>query len=386
MNAPTRLRASPFVLAGVVAAAFVLSAPYIGQIRSSLRSAFPQYFVAIVGTLVAVIVLAALGAALLRIQERRALRYTVLAVSVIVAAAFIRWHATGRPEVDVVEVFHFVEYGLITWLFYRAWRPLDDASVFLLPFLASMLVGILEEGLQWFIPVRVGEVNDVFLNTVAIGCGLLFSIGVDPPPRFSAGLRQGSLARIGRFLAVDLIALALFIHVVHLGYAVTDIDTGSFVSRYSRDTLERLDRDKRAEWQVTPLPTKLRRVSREDQYMSEGVVHVQERNEQWAGGNASAAWFENRILEKYFDAVLDAPSYVSPTGHRWSPEQIAAVSTKAASGRPAASYVSDAYPYPIYVWPKTVFWGVVAALVAVIAAGTALIDRRPKRSLRIGPD
>lgn len=376
MGASTRLRASQFVLAAVVAAAFVLSAPYIGQIRSSLRSAYPQHFVSIVGTVVAVAVIAALGAALLRIRERRALRYTVLAVSVVVAASFIRAHATGRPEVDVVEVFHFVEYGVITLLFYRAWRPLEDASIFVLPFLASMFVGILEEWLQWFIPVRVGELNDVFLNSVAIGCGLLFSIGADPPPRFSAGLQQGSLSRIGRFLAVDLVALALFVHVVHLGYLVTDNEAGAFVSRYSRETLERLDREKRAEWLVTPLPTKLRRVSREDQYMSEGVVHVQERNEQWAAGHARAAWLENRILEKYFDAVLDAPSYVSPTGHRWSPEQVAAVSSQAASGSPAASYASDAYPYPIYVWPRTVFWVIVVAMAAGLVIVTAWLDRR----------
>ena len=48
---------------------------------------------------------------------------------------------------------------------------------------------------------------------------------------------------------------------------------------------------------------------------------VQERNEQWTANDVVAAWRENRILEKYYGPVLDTPSYVSRTGHRWSPGQ-----------------------------------------------------------------
>ena len=51
--------------------------------------------------------------------------------------------------------------------------------------------------------------------------------------------------------------------------------------------------------------------------MSEGLLHVQERNREWDAGHPGVAWFENRILERYFAPVLDTPSYVSRTGHRW---------------------------------------------------------------------
>src|SRR4030095_15544907 len=141
-------------------------------------------FVWIVGAATAAILGCALAAGLARIRERRGLRYTLLAASVAMAAAFTWGHASGVPDVDVVEVFHFVEYGLITFLFYRAWRPREDASIVILPFLAALTAGTIDEGLQWFVPVRVGELKDVLLNSVAIGCGLLFSLGVDPPPRF----------------------------------------------------------------------------------------------------------------------------------------------------------------------------------------------------------
>jgi hypothetical protein len=301
-----------------------------------------------------------------------------LAVALACAVGYSWWHATGRPDVDVVELFHFVEYGLITMLFYRAWRPLDDGSVLMLPVLAGILVGTFDEWLQWFIPARVGEINDVFLNCVAIGCGLLFSLGVDPPRRISAALHPGSLNRLGRWAAAVIVALAAFFHVVHLGYIVSDPEIGSFTSRYTKETLERLDVEKREEWRVTPLPLTLHRVSREDQYMTEGVVHVQERNEQWASGHGLAAWCENRILEKYFGSVADAPSYVSRTGHRWSAEQRDQAAARASaeaggsqtSPSPAVSCVSKAYPYPIYPWSKPIFWGIVAALTVAILIGT----------------
>ena len=111
-----------------------------------------------------------------------------------------------------MERFHFIEYGLITFLFYRAWRPLEDPSIVILPALAALLVGTADEWLQWFIPNRVGELNDIFLNGIAIACGLVFSLGADPPdafrrtlrPRFAAAhrpVRRGVRRRAGRVLS-----------------------------------------------------------------------------------------------------------------------------------------------------------------------------------------
>jgi hypothetical protein len=372
--ASTAVRPSRIVIAAVVSAAIVVSAPFIGQLRSSLRSAFPAQYVTIVAGAVAALAAVAIGWALLRIRDRRALRYGALASALALAIGYSRWRATGRPDVDVVELFHFVEFGLVTWLFYRAWRPLGDVSIFVLPVLAGLIAGTADEWFQWFIPARVGEMNDVLLNLGAIGCGLLFSLGATPPERFSARPGPGSIARMGRLAALTVIAFAVFFHVVHLGHVVTDPEIGSFVSRYTQESLTRLDAGRRDEWRVRPLPTTLRRVSREDQYMTEGVVHVQQRNERLAAGHVREAWLENLILEKYYGSVLDAPSYVSRTGHRWPAEQRADLASRVhadpptipvvTSGTPA--YVSDAYPYPIYTWRTAPFWAAVVALVLSI--------------------
>ena len=168
-------------VAAIASAAVVLSSPFSGQFRAAIRAAFPAQFQEIVSVAVAAAVAIALLVAIVRIRDRRAWRFTVLAMSVFGAALYARLVATGNAEVDVVEHVHFVEYGVIAWLFYRAWRPLDDGFALVWPLLGGVFVGIVDEFVQWFIPARVGEAHDIFLNGVAVTCGLCFTAAVDPP-------------------------------------------------------------------------------------------------------------------------------------------------------------------------------------------------------------
>jgi VanZ family protein len=358
-----RLSAARFVLAAAVSLALVLGAPFIGQLRSSLRSAFPGYYVTIVLAAIGLAVAAGLIAALARIRERRGARYGALAAALGIAAAYAMWSATGNPEVDAVQRFHFVEYGLVTLLFYRAWRPMGDLAILILPVFAGLLVGTLEEWFQWFIPGRVGEVNDIFLNLVAIACGLLFSLAFDPPERLEPRVAPGSRRLIGAIAAIVLLAFAAFFHSVHLGHLIADEEIGTFGSRFTAARLAELAADRAARWRADP-PVVFRRLSREDQYMTEGVSHVQRRNVAWTEGNAAAAWAENLILEKYYEPVLDTPSYISRAGHRWPAEQRADAERRA-EGLVRVSYVSDAYPYRLFAWRRIPYW----AIVGLAAAG-----------------
>src|SRR4029079_13402433 len=152
-----------------------------------------------------VLAIVAVVSAALRIRTHRVLRYGAIAAALGIAVSYSLGEATGNPDVDVVQRFHFVEYGLITFLFYRAWRPLADPAVLVLPVLAGLLVGTADEWLQWFIPNRVGEIADILLNGIAIGCGLLFSLAADPPPLFQRRLHSGSLSRVGRLCAITVL-------------------------------------------------------------------------------------------------------------------------------------------------------------------------------------
>jgi hypothetical protein len=350
-----------------------------------LSSAFPGQYGTVVSAVVALAIGAALLGALFRIRDRRALRYGAIVAALLLGTSYALWNAQGIPEVDAVERVHFVEYGLITLLFYRVWRPRGDASMFVLPILAGLAVGTLEEWLQWFIPGRVGDMRDVFLNGAAIVCGLLFSVGVDPPDAGAFALRPASLRRIGVVAAVVTFLFASFVYSVHLGVETSDPDTGRFRSRYDATTLLSISQDRLALWKDHAPIERPHSRSREDQYMSEGLLHVQERNRRWDAGDMRAAWAENLILEKYFAPVLDTPSYISKTGHRWPAEQRAAAEPRgsaAASG--AGSYESRADVaegrHFIRTWSPIAFWVIVSIVVCGMLAACLMLD--PSRERR----
>ena len=111
-----------FWLAVTASAAIVLAAPFIGQLNAWLRRAFPDQFLPILITAVIVLVVTGVAAAVRHIRDRHARRYGAIAAAMVVAAAYSLSTATGSADVDWAERVHLVEYGLIAFLFYRAWR------------------------------------------------------------------------------------------------------------------------------------------------------------------------------------------------------------------------------------------------------------------------
>jgi len=346
-----------------VSVAVVLSAPFIGQLRAALRAAAGASFVPLMASVVGGLVVLATLSAAIRIRTRRVPRYGALLIALIVGLGYAFATRTGNPEVDAVERVHFLEYGVISLLFYRAWKPAGDGSVIVMPLLWGLLVGTFEEWLQWFIPARIGEARDILLNLVAISCGLLFSLALDPPDRPTLALTPASRRRVAVVAGAAIVVFGAFFHSVHLGHEIKDGDAGVFRSRYTADDLGRLADARARQWRDSP-PLTWSRLSREDQYFSEGVAHVRRRNEAWAEGNVLAARYENLILEKYYAPVLDTPSYVSAQGHRWPDAQRADAESRIGAG--FMIYVSDAIEYPIVIWPKWMFWSAIALFLAVV--------------------
>jgi VanZ like family len=368
------------LVALVVSVAVILSSPFIRDIRDWIRATFPGQYATVVAAAVALAIAAALVVAVVRIRDRRGARYGAILLALALGTAYALWNAQGIAEVDAVERVHFVEYGLITLLFYRVWRPRGDASMFVLPMLAGIAVGTLEEWLQWFIPGRVGDMRDVFLNGVAIVCGLLFSVGIDPPDGGAFALRPGSLRRIGVVATAVTILFASFVYSVHLGVEIRDAEAGRFRSRYDAATLIGIGQERLVLWKDHPPIERPRSRSREDQYMSEGLLHAQERNRRWEAGDVQAAWSENLILEKYFAPVLDTPSYISRTGHRWPPGQRADAAHRLANAAALqGSYESRADAaegrHFIRTWSPVVFWMLVVLVVAGILTTCFILDR-----------
>jgi hypothetical protein len=168
---------------------------------------------------------------------------------------------------------------------------------------------------------------------------------------------------VKRFGAVVVVALAAFVHAVHLGYTVRDPKVGSFRSVYTREQLGALGRNRLERWRTAP-PLTWSRLSREDQYLSEGVMHVRRRNRCWDEQNFVCAWHENLILEEFFQPVLDTPSYISAGGFRWPAEQRANAAARPRAGD--GMYLSEADEVPIVVWSKIGFWCIVAGVIVLL--------------------
>ena len=368
-------RAFRLSLAIASSAVVVLGAPFVGQLRGAILARFPEYYRLIIGGIVLVSAATMVLIALTRIREHQRRRYAALGAAIGLGVGCELAFRTGNANVDVVEAFHFVEYGVITLLFYRVWRSNADASAIVFPVLASIVVGTADEWFQWFVPERAGEIRDVLLNGVAAVSGILFSVALDPPVPNVFPTRSGALAKLGAGVAVVLVLVAAFFSTVHLGYEVRDPEIGVFRARDTAAELASAAHDRAERWQARG-PIGAPRVSREDQYLSEGLWHVRRRNEAVENSDVVVAWRENRILERFYAPVIDAPSSTGVAGQRWPPEQRADIEAK--SHGVVVSFESDANPYPIYIWSKTVFWTLTVALSCGVFALSVWADRRAR--------
>ncbi|MBI3047890.1 MAG: VanZ family protein [Acidobacteria bacterium] len=333
---------SRFAVAAAAAAAVILSAPFAQQLFAEVSVRWPARSRPLGVAATAVPAALVLLFALWHICERRILRYGLLVLGFGLGAGYILFTA-----LTFAESFHFVEYGVLAVLFYRAWRPAGDWSNVILPLAAGTIAGSLDEWFQWFIPIRAGEARDVLLNSVAMAAGLLVAAALEPPARVRLGLDRPSRAAVARWTAATLVVFALFFYTVHVGYDVGDPEIGSFRSRYTAAELQRASRDRAERWRTDP-PAVQRMLWREDHYLTEALWHVQQRNRAWNAGDVAAAWRENRILEKFYTPVLDTPTWADSRGHRWPAAQHDEAASKV--GTTSRPYASDAYAYPLYPW------------------------------------
>ncbi len=273
--------------------------------------------------------------------------------------------------------------GVLTGLFYRVWWDRADLSTLILPVLAGLQVGTADEAWQWFVPERVGEWRDIFINLGAIASGLLFSVAVAPPAALAWRLPGASRRGVGVAAAAVVLSLGAFLQGVHLGHVVSDADIGAFRSRYTGAELRALAVDRAKRWRRDPPPMTLRRFSREDQYLAEALWHVRARNDAWAT-DVTRAWHENRLLEAYFAPVLDVRSYLAPAGVRWPAEQRADAEERAGRQNPGG-FVSHADPRGfVLVWPPAALWAGAAVLAAVFLA-FGMLSPGPAKPLAPGP-
>lgn len=347
-----------------VALAILAAAPPLGTLRDWLIAAIPGGFVPLLAAGFVGTVAAVLGLALRSIRRRgprggRGPRLAALGLALGLAAALLTAFGTGEAMVDAVERAHLLAYGLLTVLLARALGPFGRVPALILAALASALVAVLDEWLQWLVPLRVGEARDILLNVGSTLPGVFWALAVLdwPPPRADAPrlARRAATAT----LAALLLAAAGFLDCAHLGHRIEDPEIGSFLSYFSPEDLPRIRAARERRWRQRP-PVPPSPWGREDYFLTEAAWRVAHRNAALEARDLSTAWRENRILERHYGPVLDARSFRSGEPHRW-PEWLRAQVERQRPAVAGASYSSPVLSHRIWTSPSpTQLWSVAA--------------------------
>lgn len=140
-----------------------------------------------------------------RLRVRRISSYFCLA-----AVGFIYVYFTLKLWAHPEEAVHFLEYGLLSFLLFRALRNhLSDITIYFSAFFLGSLVGLFDEILQWITPRRYWDFRDVGLNALAV---LLFQIALAfaiRPKNIARSISPSSLRLASTFFIINLILLGL---------------------------------------------------------------------------------------------------------------------------------------------------------------------------------
>lgn len=365
-----------FLLPGLLALGILSLAPVLGEVRDLLVRAWgprsAPLLLGFFGFFAGLMVL--LSVLVVARRDRLAWgRWLALAAGFGSAVAVLGLFATGQPLVDAVERAHLLAYGGLAYSLAWAARPAGLAGSLTLAALGACLVAVLDEFLQWWVALRVGEIRDVGLNAASSACGLLVALAHHRSP--GSGPLVATRRAAGSLAAGVGLLLAVFVESVHLGHWQELEPEVRFRSRFRAGKLEELSRERAQRWAARP-PWSRSPWSPEDHFLSEARAHLAHRNAARGIGDARSAMREQWILEHRFRPVL---SLISPeTGEPldWPPEVRAAIFLQAGgeSGLRGKSPVLRGR-----VWTsEPLRWGLWTA--ALLLAGAAIrIGFRPER-------
>ena len=287
------------------------------------------------------------------VRRRKAPASYVWLAVVGVAFGVYTYRLRHNPE----EALHFVQYGLLGVLVYRAVsHRVRDWTIYWTAAAIGGCVGVVDEFLQWVTPGRFWGLQDIWIDFLGAALAMLgIAKGIRP------AIISGPVTPTGvRWLCRSALALLLLLGptllntpqridwytarvpgleflknnesaMLEYGYRFVDPETGAFTSRLPLEELRRMDRERGTE--VAKILDRYRDHStyREflrtyspvsDPFAHEARVHLfrRDRHLEWAAGaegflyeprfHLAVAFRENRIMEKYFANTLRSSDYV----------------------------------------------------------------------------
>jgi glycopeptide antibiotics resistance protein len=302
------------------------------------------------------VLIVGLGLALLYAYRHRSLvtgKRAAWLVGIAVVYAYFTMSLQENPE----ESLHFVEYGILAYLLFRALsHRVRDPSIYLAATLLGAIVGLGEEVLQWATPRRYFDFRDVALNTLSV---LLVQMAVDKgfkPAVIQHAFRPRSLSRVCAIAATLVVMVGLCLSntppvirwytgpfrflsflrgedniMTEYGYAVHDPEIGLFFTRFTVERLKETDARRAREaarildayGSPAQYPLFLKLFTPfNDPFLHELRVHLF-RRDRYRGAawkyrddppeyvnHLTIAHRENQILEKYFGRTLGLSRHV----------------------------------------------------------------------------
>jgi hypothetical protein len=355
------------------------------------------------------LVIAAVAAVFLGILYLLIVRLKIRAISNYIwlaACAALYLYFTLKLWRNPEEAVHFLEYGLLGFFLFRAWRlTVPDKAVYLASFLSGTLIGTFDEIFQWFMPGRYWDIRDIGLNALAVGL-FQFALWQGVRPKLaSSRIAPKSVRTVSVLFATNLLLLGLCMSntpdrtsalagrfpalaflekeepMREFKMKHNDPKIGSFYSRLTVERLKVTDFKKSVEyarilreWKGKDYNEFLETFNAlNTPFLYEMRVHIFRRDRKYEEGQKAGserrkkeAFFigfkENMILEKYFASTLRS------SGYQWGREKAAAIEPLIDKNAPYASPVSK----DLFYWlSESAMWiAIFAALLALVILNT----------------
>lgn len=105
-------------------------------------------------------------------RENRSFRRSVLLLGTALVVSAFLWRLDNP-----IEELHFFQYGFLSYLTYASfagmWPTLGVWSLRSATLGLAVVIGLVDEGIQYLVPSRVGEIHDVGVNVLAGFLGLI---------------------------------------------------------------------------------------------------------------------------------------------------------------------------------------------------------------------
>ncbi len=363
------------ILVLVLALALILfTLPYVGRLRAALGDECVRLPLFV---LFAVTALGFLGFHV-QLLRRRPSRWIGLALFLLLFGVVFVLLKGPNPLVGLVEKVHLLEYSLLGVLFWWAFhRRLAGPQIYVHGLLFTVLAGLLDEYVQHLLPLRVGEIRDVWINLVAGALGLLYVALVIRPCHQQRPAPAVVRRNILLGSALFLLALGGFVQQVQLGHLIVDRTTGvAFKSRFSESGLKKQNRIHRQKWESSgthfnPEETvaSYKTWVVEDFFITEALRHIGARNHHMDAERPVMAAMEQRILLRHFPAVMHALDPRLPKAVR--------IRLRTQPGLTPEAPMQSTEMNQLLTWiTPAVLWTILGAAMACCMGGAWLLPRR----------